>query len=180
MKCHIRLNFPFPPLSVSASTSVCGSPLPLAATASTANRRPWPVGSVFPAAVAAPGLTTEVPGLAAQSLLGSSRLLKKFCSTSCCVGLGAPLSIGDFGAPARLRPPRVAPELAPSVSASTRSTVGCENDDEPKGQTNPGQTSPAAGGADASVGVRKMSVGRDLGSLRSNAYPLSRFYAVSA
>ena len=81
--------------------------------------------------------------------------MKKFCRTSCCVGLGALPSIGDVGAPARLRPlPSVAPELAPSISAKARSTVGSEKDDEPKGPTRP-----AAGRADASVGVRKMPRG---------------------
>jgi hypothetical protein len=103
------------------------------------------------AAVAAPGLAAEFPGLAARSL-GFSKLLKKFCKTSCCVGLGAPPRLGDAGGPPRLpRPPRA---LLPSISASARSTVGSEKDDAPKGPTRP-----PAGAADASVGVRKMPRG---------------------
>ena len=132
-----------------ASGSVCEPPLPLAPPPTL----PLDVlGAVFPLApalaaatiVPAPGLT---PGLAARSL-GFNKLLKKFCNTSCCVGLGALPSIGDVGvAPARLPRP-------PSISASARSTVGSENDDAPKGPTRP-----AAGAADASVGVRNMPRG---------------------
>lgn len=86
-----------------------------------------------------------------RAVLGFSRPLKKFCRTLCCVGLGAFLSIGDFGAPAPSRPPSVAPELALSISASIHLIVSSENDDEPKRPT-----SQAAGGADPSVRVRKI------------------------
>ena len=135
-----------------ASGSVCDPPLSLAPPSSALPLDvlgPVAAGLAVGAAVV-PGLTAEVPGLAARSL-GFSRLLKKFCSTSCCVGLGALPRLGDVGAPPRLRPP---PMLLPSISASARSTVGREKDDEPKGPTRP-----AAGGADASVGVRKMPRG---------------------
>ena len=141
-----------------ASGSVCESPLALAPLAPAPPPDVLgPVGGAFPGA-AAPGLTADVPGLAARSL-GFSKLLKKFCSTSCCVGLGALPRIGDVGAPARLpRPklPRVAlvPPLPPSISARARSTVGREKDEEPNGPTRP-----AGGGADASVGVRKIPRG---------------------
>ena len=62
--------------------------------------------------------------------------------------------IGDVGAPARLRPPSVTPMLLPSISASARSIVDREKDDEPKGQTRPTE-----GGEDASVSVHKMPRG---------------------
>jgi hypothetical protein len=105
-----------------------------------------------------PGLTAEVPGLTppARSLV-LSKLLKKFCNTSCCVcpvGLGTLPMIGDVGAPARLPMPNVWPELPPSISASARSTVGSEKEEEPSGPTRP-----AAGGADGSTGLRKMPRG---------------------
>jgi hypothetical protein len=59
-------------------------------------------------------------------------------------GLGALMSMGDVGVPARLpRHPSVL--LLPSISASTRSTVGSEKTDESKCPTRP-----AAGAADGS------------------------------
>ena len=107
--------------------------------------------SLLALAPQAPGLTAEVPGLAPRSLRFSG-LLKKFCSTLCCAGLGAPPGISDVGAPASL--PRPGPALLPSISARVRSTVGSEKDDELKGPTRP-----AGGGADASGEVRKMPRG---------------------
>jgi hypothetical protein len=140
------------PWPLPASGSVCDSPLPPAPPPALPLDVLGPVAGGFPlafAVAAAPGLTAEVPGLAARSL-GFNKLLKKFCSSSCCVGLGALLSIGDVGAPVHLpRPPSVL--LLPSTSASTRSTVGSEKADESKCPTRP-----AAGAADGSVGVRKM------------------------
>ena len=114
-----------------------------------------PVGGTL--LVPAPGLTAEVPGLTPPRSLVFSRLLKKFCNTSCCVcpvGLGALPMIGDVGAPARLPTPSVVPELPPSISARARSTVGSEKEDDPNGPTRP-----AAGGAEGSTGLRNMPRG---------------------
>jgi hypothetical protein len=144
------------PLPVSGS--VCDPPLPLAppplkVLGSVAGGFSLPLAVPVAAAPPAPGLTAEVPGLAVRSLR-FNKLLNQFCKTSCCVGLGTLPRIGDVGAPESLpRPPSVAP-LLPSISANARSTVGSEKDDEHKGPTRP-----AAGVADASVGVRKMPRG---------------------
>jgi hypothetical protein len=127
-----------------ASGSVCDSPLSLAPPPALPFNILDSVPTSFPAVVQAPGLTAEVPGLAAGSL-EFSRLLKKFCSTSCCLGLITLPRIADVGAPERLPRPRVQPALLPSISASARLTVGREKDDESKCPMRP-----AAGGADAS------------------------------
>ena len=59
------------------------------------------------------------------------RLLKKFCSIWCRVGLGALPRIGHVGATVCFPPPRlqsVALILPPCISASARSTIGSEKD----------------------------------------------------
>lgn len=138
---------PYPPTSsVPLPASACALPPPPDVLG--------PVGGTL--LVPTPGLTAEVPGLTPRSLV-FSRLLKKFCNTSCCVcpvGLGALPAIGDVGAPARLPTPSVVPELPPSISARARSTVGSEKEDDPNGPTRP-----AAGGAVASTGLRNMPRG---------------------
>ena len=73
--------------------SVRELPLPLAGPPTLPLDVLGPVTCIFPLTVAAvivpaaPGLIANVPGLAAQSL-GFEKLLKKFCNTSRCVGLG--------------------------------------------------------------------------------------------
>ena len=117
---------------------------------STSTRRPRACRRWFPSC----RTRAQVQQFAARSLW-FSRLLKRFCCTSYCFGLAALPRIGDVSAPARLPWPNLglagaAPVLLLSISASARSIVGSEKDDEPKGLTKP-----VAGGADPSVVGRK-------------------------
>ena len=142
------------PSSVPLPASACALPAPPPASPPDIV---GPVGGTL--LVPTPGLTAEAPGLTPPRslVLVFSRLLKKFCNTSCCVcpvGLGALPTIGDVGAPARLPGPSVVPELPPSISARARSTVGSEKEDDPNGPTRP-----AAGGAEVSTGLRNMPRG---------------------
>ena len=72
-----------------------------------------------------------------------------------------PLVLRRFSAPARLPKPRV-PSVKhvpfPSISSSAHSGVGIVKDKDPKEPTRPWKRL-AGGGADASVGVRKISRG---------------------
>ena len=79
-----------PVLRPTTSIRIClRSPLSLVPPAALPLDILGPVAAGFPVGgTVVPGLTAEVPGLTARSL-GFSRLLKKICSTSCCVGLGA-------------------------------------------------------------------------------------------
>ena len=113
---------------------------------STSTRRPRACRRWFPSS----RTRAQVQPFAARSSW-YSRLLKRFCCTSCCVGLAALPRIGDVSAPARLpRPnlglPGAAPVLLLSISANARPIVGSEKDDELKGLTRP-----VAGDADPSV-----------------------------
>jgi hypothetical protein len=104
----------------------------------------WPVGPVrtYAYSVLATRAHSRSRTRTHAAVLGVQQTLEeilKHVTRICPVGLGVP--------PARLLPP-------PSISASTRSTAGSENVDEPSGLTRP-----AAGGAEGSTGVRKMPRG---------------------
>lgn len=92
-----------------------------------------PITGAFPLAPeAAVTITKKHPDSPLDSLWVFNNLLKKFCKTLCCIGLGVLLRIGDVSAPVlahHLRPP--------SISASARLTLGSENNDAPKGPARP-------------------------------------------